>query len=82
MTSHLLAETREAVAAEIRAAMARKRLTRGELAQRLGVARTTLADRLDANRPFDTDMLAAICGELEIDLLSLFPVSASAVESA
>lgn len=58
---------REAVAAEVRAAMGRKRMTQAALASAVGMSRPALSDRLACRRPFDTDQIVGICAALELD---------------
>lgn len=69
---------RESVAAEIRAAMGRKRMTQAALAERIGISRPALSDRLACRRPFDTDQLVAACDALDLDLLDLLAPAAAA----
>lgn len=64
--------TRERIAAEVRAGLARKNMKRGELAEKLGIDRRTLADRLKGKRPFDTDQLIAISSLLDIPFAMFF----------
>lgn len=72
MTSPL--DYREAVAAEVRAAMARERMTQAVLAQRAGMSRPALSDRLACKRPFDCDQIIRICIALDLDPLDLLAV--------
>lgn len=64
--------TRERIAAEVRAGLARKNMKRGELAEKLEIDRRTLADRLNGKRPFDTDQLIAISSLLDIPFAMFF----------
>jgi len=64
---------RQAIAAEVRAAMARQRVTQADLAARIGIGRPTLSERLSGQRAFDTDQLLAISAALGVDFLSFFP---------
>ena len=59
---------REAVAAEIRAAMGRHRVSQAELTRRTGINRVVLRDRLAAERSFTTDHIFAICEALSLDI--------------
>lgn len=76
---NLIERTREGVAAEVRAAMGRHRVTQAALAAKLGVSRPTLSERINGSRAFTTDELVVICEALDLDFLSLF---SGAVESA
>lgn len=69
----MITEEREAIAGQIRAEMARKRVTRAEMARRIGVSRTALADRLDGAKAFDTDLLVRIAQVLDLRVIDLFP---------
>lgn len=61
------AEIRAALAGEIRAARARKNYTQGELAERSGISRATIA-RLEAGtRSADVVQLIAIADALDVD---------------
>lgn len=71
---------REAVAAEVRAAMGRKRMTQATLAAAAGMSRPALSDRLACRRPFDTDQLVGICAALDLDPAAL--LMAAPIESA
>ncbi len=73
--------TRERVAGEVRAAMARHRVTQAALAKRIGISRTVLSERLNAQRPFDVDQLMAISAVLGVNLLTFFPEQRPAVAS-
>lgn len=64
---------REAIAGQVRAEMARHRVTRVVLARRIGVSRTALSERLDGEKAFNTDQLQAIAEALGISFLDLFP---------
>lgn len=64
---------REAIAAEVRAAMARRRMNQRTLADAIGLSRAALSPRLAGQQAFDTDQLAKIAEALEVDFLSLFP---------
>lgn len=62
---------REAVAAEVRAAMGRKRMTQVALAEKVGMSRPAMSDRLACRRPFDLDQLVGIADTLDLDLADL-----------
>lgn len=73
---------RERVAAEVRAAMARKRMTQAVLAKTAGISRQALSDRLAGKRSFTTDHIIGICAALDLDpadlLLAGEPVQVAA----
>lgn len=57
---------REAIAAEVRAAMARRRETIDRLAPVISVTRSTLSRKLNGHTSFTADELLAIADHLEI----------------
>jgi transcriptional regulator with XRE-family HTH domain len=65
---------REQIAAEVRAALARKRpkMTQGELAERIGISRVALSERLNGYRPFDVDQLYRISDALDVPFMAFF----------
>lgn len=64
--------TREAIAAEVRAGLARKRMTQAELADALNMGLPTLSRRLNGHQPFNTDQLIAISRVLGIAFAMFF----------
>lgn len=68
---------REAVAAEVRAALARKQMTQVSLAAHIDMSRGVLSDRLAARSPFAVDELYRIADALDVDLWSLVPSTQS-----
>lgn len=64
---------REAIAGEVRAAMARRRVTQAQLARRIGVSRTSLSERLNGAKAFNTDQLMQISQALGVPFLDLLP---------
>lgn len=64
---------REAIAGQVRAEMARRRVTAASLARRIGVSRTALGERLNGDKAFNTDQLFAIANVLEMAFIDLFP---------
>lgn len=72
---------RQAIAAEVRAAMARQRFTQAQLAECIGIGRPTLSERLAGQRPFDTDQLLAISLALGVEFQSFFPDHSAAVSA-
>lgn len=61
----------EAVAAEVRAAMARRRVTQAQLAAALGITQGPMSRRLSGHTPFDIVELVRIAELLEADLSNL-----------
>lgn len=67
--------SREEVAAEVRAAMGRKNMTQSALATEIKMSRAALSERLSGQRAFDTDELDAIGAVLGVGPLAfLIPV--------
>lgn len=64
---------REAVAEEIRAALARRRMSASALARALGKSQTYVWRRLSGETAFDTDDLEAIAGALRVPVVELLP---------
>lgn len=60
-----------AVAAEVRAEMARRRFTGVELAAHLNLAQQSVSKRLSGGTPIDLDELSAIAQWLGLDVLTL-----------
>lgn len=71
------------VASNIRAEMARRRVSQREVAERLGVSQQSLSYRLTGRTPFDVGELAAIADVLGVTAASLLgePETASAVSA-
>ncbi len=63
----------EAVAGQVRAEMARARITGTQLAEKIGRTGSYVARRLNGAVAFDTDDLAAIAEVLRIDVVDLIP---------
>lgn len=61
------------VAAEIRAVMARKRVTQTELAAKISVPTYTLARRLSGEIPITVNELTAIAEALGVSIAELLP---------
>jgi transcriptional regulator with XRE-family HTH domain len=71
--------TRQAVAGEVRAAIARHGdLTQQQLADAIEMGRVTLSDKLRGRRAFNVDELAKIAAVLDVDFLTLFPAEVPA----
>jgi len=64
-------DTRQAIAAEVRAALARKQIKQSDLAEAVGMSQAALSERLRGHRAFNTDQLADIAGVLGLDLYEL-----------
>lgn len=73
----LMKFSREAVAGEVRAALGRQKMTQTDLADRIGISRSTLSRLLSGAQPFDVDQLYRISDVLGVPILSLFPANAS-----
>lgn len=68
-----MATTRERIAAEVRAELARQQRTTTEVAESAGMVTSTLIRKMQARYPFDTDELervAAVLGVTVTELLS------------
>jgi hypothetical protein len=75
--------TRGAIAAEVRAQMARGQVTQVALSSSIGLSRVSLADRLAGRKAFNTDELFAIAAHLGCDVWSfLAPATSGEVASA
>ena len=70
-----LTHSREAIAAEVRACLSRRRASQKELAAALGISATTMSDRMTGRSAFDTDELLQIAAFLDVDFVELFPMS-------
>lgn len=64
-------DTRAAVAAEVRAAMARNKVTQQQLADSIGISRMSLSARLNGVRAFTSDDLFAIAYALDVPVADL-----------
>jgi transcriptional regulator with XRE-family HTH domain len=64
---------REAVAEEVRATLARRRMSASALARTLGKSQTYVWRRLSGETALDTDDLEAIAGVLRIPVVELLP---------
>lgn len=61
------------VSGEVRAAMARKRVTQSVLAAHLGISQAALSRRLRGEIPFDVNELALIASHLDVTIDALIP---------
>lgn len=68
----LVMETRRLVAEEVRAYLARKRISVREAARRLGIGQTALHRRVTGEIPFDVGELAAIAQMLDTPVEQFF----------
>lgn len=66
---------RELVAGELRATLARKRISAAELARRIGWTQTYMARRVDGRAAIDMDDLQAISEALDMPVTALFPTA-------
>lgn len=64
-------ETRERIAANVRAEAARQRKTQATLAARLDITQQAMSRRLNGFTPFAVDELSVIADELGVDVASL-----------
>jgi lambda repressor-like predicted transcriptional regulator len=64
---------RERAAEEIRALLARRRISAAELARRTGLKQSTLARRMTGETAFDLDDLELIAATLGVDVQELIP---------
>lgn len=64
---------RERVAEEVRALLARRKMSASELARRLDVTQRYMSRRLTGETAFDADDLGNIAGVLGVDVTDLFP---------
>lgn len=65
----------ERVAEEVRAAVARKRTTQGELAAALGLSQAAVSRRLVGLVPFDVSEIYVVAGVLGVPVSSLMPAA-------
>lgn len=70
-------ETREYIAGEARAALARDGRTAARLASDTGIPRSSLSKKLRGQVSFTTEEVVAICLALGVDPAALLPPSAS-----
>ncbi|MFF9565776.1 helix-turn-helix domain-containing protein [Leifsonia sp. NPDC014704] len=62
---------RVALAGEIRAEMARQRVSVAQLADATGISQSTLYRRLNGVKPLQLEELDAICASLKVSLVAL-----------
>ena len=70
--------TTERTAAVVRAELARRKIRGADLAQGLGLSRTTMWRRLNGTYPFDVEELAYIADHLGVPLSVLLPEQTTA----
>lgn len=73
---------REETAGELRALLARRRVSASELARQLGWKQSYIARRIDGRVALDLDDLQAIARVLEVTVLDLLPRSVRGTTSA
>jgi transcriptional regulator with XRE-family HTH domain len=76
--AHSSSGTRVKVAAEVRAEMARQRLSQVELAKRLGKGQPWVSRRVNAEVAFDLDDLDLVAAALDVSLARLLGWTADA----
>lgn len=64
------------VAAEVRAELARQRVSQETLCTRIGMSQSTLSRRITGDYPFDTNELAAIAAVLGVPVSKFIPAGA------
>lgn len=64
--------TREAIAAEVRAIMARHRMHQSELAERVGLSRSGLSRRLSGHIEFTSTEVAAVAAIFGVSVAVLY----------
>ncbi|WP_328856854.1 helix-turn-helix domain-containing protein [Williamsia herbipolensis] len=72
---------RSAVAANVRAELARRQVTVAELATRLQVGRSSIFRRLNGDLPWTVDELWSVADTLEVPIARLIEVDDNAVAS-
>ncbi|MCT2282590.1 helix-turn-helix domain-containing protein [Micromonospora chalcea] len=70
-------DVRGKIAAEIRAEMARKRMTQRDLADKLGIAQPAVQLRLSGQRPFRAEELVVIAAALGVEPGQFLPAPAA-----
>lgn len=78
MTNALSVSVTAAVAAEVRAEVARKQISQDKLAAQIGCSRQSLNRRLTGATPFDVAELAAIADALGVPMAQFLPAPARA----
>ena len=71
-------EHRQIIAAEVRAAVARKRVRLDELSAATGIARSTLSNKINGNSDFTVSELVEVAIALDVSAAEFLP-SATAV---
>lgn len=71
---------REAVAAEVRAQMGRRRITQGQLAKALGMSQAAVSRRLTGELPFDLDDVLVMAQRFNVALSDLIPEPAEVLK--
>ena len=68
-----------AIAAELRAQSARRRISAAELQRRTKIAKNTLGALLNGTKVPDVSQLSKICGVLDLSMVELFSAAEEAV---
>lgn len=79
METRTAGRLRELTAGELRATLARKRISAAELARRMGWAQSYMARRIDGRVALDIDDLEAIARILEVNIIDLLPNRGQAI---
>lgn len=62
----------EAIAAEVRAALARRKIDQAEVADALGLSRSSVSQRINGHRPFSVAQLITIAGIVGVQPAEFF----------
>jgi transcriptional regulator with XRE-family HTH domain len=76
----MLTQSPPDVAAEVRAAIGRARVKQSDLADQVGMHRSTMSRRLAGDSEFTIPELTAIANALGVELASLLPIPALAAD--
>lgn len=77
-----MATLSERVAEEVRALLARRRMSAAALGRQLGVSQTYVWRRLEGQTPFDLNDLEQVARILEVDVTDLLPSAVARGEAA
>lgn len=73
---------REAVAAEVRATVARQQVSLSELSERTGIAKSTLSNKLRGKTDFSISELIDVAIALDVPTADLLPPAAGVAKAA